>query len=156
MNILFVCTGNTCRSVMAEYILKEKCIEKFGDGALDRFNIDSAGIMADGVSVISENAHRVLQEFYNKEFSSDRKCKLFDSKMASTYDIILTVTERHKMFILDNFINSGNVFTIAEFVGDNVDIDDPFMGDIFLYRKTLLLLNDLLAKLIDKLNDFGG
>lgn len=156
MNILFVCTGNTCRSVMAEYILKEKCIERFGEGALDRFNIDSAGIMADGVSVISKNAHKVLEEFYNKKFNSERKCKLFDSKMISTYDIILTVTERHKMFILNNFSDNGNVFTISEFVGDNIDIDDPFMGDVFIYRKTLFLLNDLLNKLVDKLNDFGG
>lgn len=157
MNILFVCTGNTCRSIMAELIFKEKLLEKYGEGSMESFNIDSAGIMADGVSVISSNANKVLEEHYNKKFDASRKCKLFDSKNAENYDIILTVTERHKIYILDNFnLQSNSVFTISEFVGESYDIEDPYMGDISIYRKTFTTLDSLLNKLIDKLSDFGG
>ena len=53
MNILFVCTGNTCRSIMAEIILREKIMDRFGENDLKSFRIESAGIMADESTYIS-------------------------------------------------------------------------------------------------------
>ncbi len=141
---------------MAEFMLKEKFKEKFGEDFLNNIKIDSAGLMADNITPISFNAHKALEEFYNKEFDRNRKCKLFDSKMIPNYDMILTVTKDHKSFILHNFNSANNVFTISEFVGEDIDITDPFMGDLEVYRGTLLLLDNLLNKLVDKLNNFGG
>ena len=81
MNILFVCTGNTCRSIMAEIILREKIMDRFSENDLKSFRIESAGIMADESTYISSNANKVLEEFYNKKFDSNRKSKLLDSKI---------------------------------------------------------------------------
>lgn len=153
MKILFVCTGNTCRSVMAEFIFKEKIKQRLGEVGVEKFYIDSAGIMADGVSVISDNSKKVLEKFYGKKFDPSRKCKLFDDKMIENYDIILTVTNKHKDIILSNFgENIKNVFVISEFVEENGDIDDPFMGSVEVYENTFHRLDFLLDKLLDKLN----
>ena len=47
--ILFVCTGNTCRSPMAQAVFNNLCDSKY-------FSSDSCGLYADGVSMISDNA----------------------------------------------------------------------------------------------------
>lgn len=157
MNILFVCTGNTCRSIMAEIILKEKIRNRFGENALKIVGVESAGIMADDSTNISHNANKVLEEFYNKKFDSKRKSRLLDSKIIENCDIILSVTKGHKEFIQRNFsIKNNKLFTIEEFVNESCDISDPYMGDLEIYRSTLFKLDYLLNKVLDKLNEFGG
>lgn len=153
MKIMFVCTGNTCRSVMSELILKEKLLEKFGEGVLNKIIVDSSGVMADGYSTISKNAKKVLENFYKKPFDGTKKCKLFDRKMIEECDIILTVTKTHKDAIVNKYKeNSKNIFTISEFVGEDLDINDPYGGDIEIYEDTFRELNYLLNKVLNKLN----
>ncbi len=81
---------------MAEIILREKIMDRFGENDLKSFRIESAGIMADESTYISSNANKVLEEFYNKKFDSNRKSKLLDSKIIDNCDIILAVTRDHK------------------------------------------------------------
>lgn len=137
---------------MAEFILREKVNQENRKIMNKNIEVDSAGIMADEISFMSVNAKKVLEDFYQKKFDPRRKCKLFDKKMIGKYDIILAVTERHKDIILNMFDEKiVNVFTISEFVGENGDIEDPFMGDIEVYKCTFNRLNYLLDKLLNKL-----
>lgn len=142
---------------MAEIMFKEKLLNILGEEYDKKFFVSSAGIMADEVSLISKNALIVLEDFYKKNFAINRKCKLFDGKMMDYYDMILTVTDRHKEFILNNFDCKGKkVFSICEFVDENGEIEDPFMGNVEIYKNTFNRLDFLLNKLLNKLNIFGG
>ena len=146
MNIYFVCTGNTCRSPMAEAILKNKNIENI--------KVKSAGIYALEGGDISLNANEVIKEEQIEFSHVSSQVKLQDVEWA---DLILTMTLAHKNMILHTFPNAQNkTYTLKEFVApySSKDVSDPFGGDLHTYRQTYLELDQLIEKLILKLS--GG
>lgn len=128
MEILFVCTGNTCRSPMAAGILKEKIKDD------DRVNIHSAGIFADKGSPASLNALKALKE-RGIDISGHRSKPISDIDL-DAFDLILTMTGSHKKWLLQNFKHLNHkIFTLKEYNNENKgDILDPFGGDLTEYR----------------------
>lgn len=135
-NILFVCTGNTCRSPMAEYIMNT-FISQSGLG--EYFVSSSAGVATmDGLtaSTGSVNACREM----GIDISSHRSRQLTEEIIKSS-DIIITMGSSHKNMILTYFPKEaeGKTFTIAEvadFADENIhatDIMDPYMMDDSVY-----------------------
>ena len=135
MNILLVCTGNTCRSSMAEGILK-KILEDWPD-IKSQFNVASAGLSAYDGDKASHYASEVLAEEWGISLDGHR-AKRLTYEMVRDADIILTMTRAHKNAILANFNDSQEkVHTLKEFVGNKnnsvmheydygVDIADPY------------------------------
>ncbi|MFP7200537.1 low molecular weight protein arginine phosphatase [Lysinibacillus halotolerans] len=145
MNIYFICTGNTCRSPMAEAILKSKNV--------DGVQVKSAGIYALEGGGISENAKVVLQHDQIDFEHMTSQVKPQDIEWA---DLILTMTGAHKNMILHTFPNAQNkTFTLKEYVKPygSKDVSDPFGGDIGTYRQTYLELNQLIDELIIKISE---
>jgi protein arginine phosphatase len=135
--ILFVCTGNTCRSPMAEAILKNKKIEGF--------EVRSAGIYAGNGYDASGQAKVVLDE---NNIPHDHQSRSLTETNIDWATIILTMTASHKAAIAQNFPKSADkIYTLKEFVGEgeNLDVMDPFGGDLGTYRTTY----EELEKLID-------
>ena len=146
MNIYFVCTGNTCRSPMAEAILKHKNI--------DGIQVKSAGIYALEGGEISENSGAVLA---NEGIFFNHKTSQVNPEDIEWADLILTMTLAHKEMILRNFSNAvGKTFTLKEYVTpySSKDVSDPFGGDFYTYAQTYQELKKLIDELETKIT--GG
>ncbi len=149
--ILFVCTGNTCRSAMAEGLFK-KMIEDMGKE--DEIEVSSCGIAAIDGMPASLNAQKVAKE-YGIDISSHRSRLL--KKHLLEADLILTMTKSHKDFIINKFPDTkGRVFVLGEFADtscadDDIDIDDPFGRDEEVYRKVAEQIKSKLQHIINRL-----
>ena len=136
MKIMFICTGNICRSAMAEWLLKKKLEEK------NRNDIEvySCGIYAENGDVPTYEAKRVMKEEYGIDMSKHRATNIRNSKIKEM-DLILCATSSHKIAVLDMYPElNGKVFTMKEYVNyereyhDSINIKDPWGYDIETYR----------------------
>ena len=138
--ILFVCTGNTCRSPMAENIFRAKAKSR----GYKEVKVASAGLMCYEGEDMTENARLALKAMGIK--AGKHKSRQFSLNMVEEYDLILTMTARHKAMIGDY----DNVFTLAEFSGEG-DVPDPYGGDLNVYKMTAFELDTALEKTINRL-----
>ena len=137
MRITFVCSGNTCRSPMAECALEEMLREEGIAGV----EVQSRGVVANVGAGISENAKKALEEaeIPVKEHTATQITT--DDILAS--DLVICMTERHKM----RLGSLPKVFTLHQMTGCG-DIKDPYGGDEKVYKECLAELLAALKKLI--------
>lgn len=141
--ILFVCTGNTCRSPMAEAILKNK--------EMDAIEVKSAGIYAANGSEASAHAKKVLD---NNGIAHNHRSSLLTRAEVEWADLILTMTSSHKMAILQQYPRVvQKVFTLKEYSGESFhsDVVDPYGGSLAMYEATFRELDGLIDKALGKL-----
>lgn len=116
MNIIFVCTGNTCRSPMAEYYLKSK-------------NIKNISVISRGFSggeAANQNSVRVMNES-NIDISSHIS-KQITADDINWADTIICMTESHRQLLIASGANPDSICVLED------GINDPFGCDIDTYR----------------------
>lgn len=146
--ILFVCTGNTCRSPMAEAILKSKSVPGI--------EVRSAGVFATNGDEASQHTKKVLED---EKINLSHQSTLLTEKEVDWATFILTMTSGHKASILSMFPSAhGKTFTLKEFTGSggHLDIMDPFGGPLEIYQYTYNEIHENIIKLIDKLKKLSG
>ncbi|RYG71704.1 low molecular weight protein arginine phosphatase [Lentibacillus lipolyticus] len=105
MKILFVCTGNTCRSPMAEALLKHR---------MPSAEVQSAGIFAVKGQRPNEMAMDVLKQ---KGVSMDTASQPVTDELLDWADLVLTMTTQHKQsLILEHPDFQEKLYTLKEYV----------------------------------------
>lgn len=149
LNIMIVCTGNTCRSPMAERLLKE-AIEKSGKD-IRGYNVCSVGLSTMNGMKASDNSIKVLEE-YGIDLS-DHKSTVVTKELIEKSDLILTMTKSHKNFLIQSIPKyAQKVYTLKEFAGlGEGDISDPFGGDVDVYRKAFNEIKESVNRIVEKI-----
>ncbi len=143
MRILFVCSGNTCRSPMAKVIMERKLKEI---GMLDKFEIDSAGFSVLTLNMASKDAREVIKIKYGEDLLASHRPKRIIPSLVKWADIILTMATG-----LKERLPQGKVFTLKEFAGSSGDIPDPFGQGQTAYLIAADEISEAIAKIITKL-----
>ena len=134
MNILFVCTGNTCRSPMAEGYLRSK--------KLDGVTVLSRGLACDG-SPVSLNSKTAMAEV-GIDISGHISRQITDSDIKNA-DKIICLSPSHMAVLLSVGVPENKLFVLGN------GISDPFGGDITVYRRC----RDEIFAAIDELQKDG-
>ncbi len=129
--IIFVCTGNTCRSPMAEFMFKQYLKDKKRSGD---FVVSSAGLYAERGSKISDNAVAAL-DFLGVKNNRERKAKTFTVQMSLDADLIVAMTDRHAAECGDG----DNIMSFDDF---GSAIYDPYGGPLQLYIDCAVKMRD--------------
>ena len=146
MNILFVCTGNTCRSPIAEAIAKDhfKKINK-------THRVLSVGLQNIKKEPASSNSIEALEE-WGLDLTR-HKSKLVTRDLVKGADLVLTMTIAQRdllriaYFDIENI--DGKVQTLHFYAtGEDQDIEDPYFKDLDRYKQ----VRDELKNLIEKSN----
>lgn len=134
MNILFVCTGNTCRSPMAEGYLRSK--------KLDGVTVLSRGLACDG-SPVSLNSKTAMAEV-GIDISGHISRQITDSDIKNA-DKIICLSPSHRAVLLSAGVPQEKLYILGK------GISDPFGGDITVYRRC----RDEIFAAIDELQKDG-
>lgn len=157
--ILFVCTGNTCRSPMAEAFLNHAIT--LDDKMKNEYSAASAGIFAQEGELASCFSLQVLNNKWGINIGTHRAKNLTIDDLESS-DLILTMTEYHKRQVLSLYPQAiHKVYTLKEYANNSAnhkenysnDITDPYGASIEVYHKTAEEIEILIHKLVERLKN---
>lgn len=146
-HILLVCTGNTCRSPLAEALLRKK----LGERGVDGVEVSSAGTGAWDGAPASEGAYLIALE-HGLDLSAHR-ARLLTRELVGTADLVLTMARHHRARVeqLGTGIQAHLLGEYAGRAGAEAEVRDPFGGDLEGYRETFLELDTMLGGVVERL-----
>lgn len=141
--ITFVCSSDTCRGPMAKAIIKKMLIHR-------PVEIRSRGLVVLFPEPPNQKADAVLK---SNHMNLDGYMSTQLTEEDFTEDgLILTMEEKQKQTILEDYKNAKNVYTLMEILGLEGDLMAPYGGALTEYGVYYEYLYKLLEKLVEKIN----
>ncbi len=134
MNIVFVCTGNTCRSPLAEGLMKKL----LADRGIDTINVTSAGLAAYPGDEVSEKSVIAAKE-YGVDISAHRSRRISDYMLNDS--VFVCMTDSHVQ-ALAQYLDDKRLFVLGDGVAD------PYGGTQEVYNLCARQINDALPDLL--------
>lgn len=174
-DLYFACTGNTCRSPLAQRIMQEKLNEKNSEMSIQSRMAEVKSERWDGRyggGRISRGSARIIVEKYgDRDFVRNHISQFFSSKELEEADLVLTMEKAHKEELLrwpEAYTEDKQlkVYTLGEILGEpNLDVNDPLIegsrlafsqmnndspkSEHELYEETFHQLDDLIDRLFE-------
>ena len=145
VRVVFICTGNTCRSPMAAAAFKRLAKER-GLNVV----VDSAGMAAQDGDAVSPQARTVLKE--HDLIPLRLRNQAITLRLVRAADLLITMTAAQQDRLEANYIPSrGKVLLLQGLVGEARDIPDPFGGTVETYERCFAAMQPALAALVERL-----
>ena len=143
--ILFVCTGDTCRSPMAREIFNKKIRQK----GIKSVKSYSGGIFVNQDETKLASGSRFALSFFNIKRVRHQAHQITQDYM-DEFDLIITMTYSQKIKLLELFPVATNVYCMAE-ITQGVDVLDPYGKDNNTYLETARYLDHATDQILELL-----